>query len=162
MRHPSQSLRWWKQIRARVSRQRPRERSCHLRKFKIAILRELLLVWFWNLLCMLQLSFPSFISQNHPLVNCVTEKSLVRRGLRKSQFYICVQMLVLKLSAKKRMAANKALQVGKYLLILELWTTLTTTTTTTTSQQTTTTYIEASNIFQNRFALYRYHLLAVR
>ena len=48
-----------------VSRQRPVGRGvCHLRKFKNAILKMLMLVWSWNLLCMLEMSFPSFISQN--------------------------------------------------------------------------------------------------
>ena len=51
---------------AGVSCQRPvGGGGCHLKiKLKIVTLKKLLLVWSWNLLCMLKMSFPSFISQN--------------------------------------------------------------------------------------------------
>ena len=37
--------------------------GCHLRKIEITILTKLPLVWSWNLLRILEMSFPSFISQ---------------------------------------------------------------------------------------------------
>ena len=37
--------------------------GCHLRKLKVAILKNVLIVWSENLLCILKLSFPSLISQ---------------------------------------------------------------------------------------------------
>ena len=49
---------------ARLSPQRPLGRGrCHLSKFKISILKKLSLVWSWNLLCMLEMSYSSFTSQ---------------------------------------------------------------------------------------------------